>query len=320
MGTVWLGSLPQVLRDAGLAVSTWPGWETRSRSTGGYEDVRGIGVHHDAIGAGTSLEARCRSAWDATWNPNRPVGALWLHTDGRWMVGAAGATNTQGRGHALKMSRGWVPENRGNLYFLSIEASNNGVGEPWPTVQQDSYVRGCAALCEWLGLHSSDVLAHFETAPGRKIDPTGPSRFAQGRTMWHMPGFRSEVANIREQDDEMRAINPQRIMDTRERPYSAMTPGQGRHEFGIDPATSVPSTAKAVAVTFTITGSTGSGFVSTAGPGEPIGGSSILNLNPGLTLANTVFPVKVVDGRFSVQVFGSRDAATHLICDVVGYV
>lgn len=197
MGAVWLASLPKVLADAGLKVQTWPGWEFRSRSTGGYDKVLGIGVHHDAIKTGTSLASRCRAAWDSEWNSTRPVGALWVHTDGTWMVGAAGATNTQGSGGPYEFSKGTVPKDAGNRYMLSIEASNNGIGEVWPEVQQDAYVRGCAAFCRWLDLDPvRDVIAHFEWTPGRKVDPAGASRYATGRLMWNMPKFRQDVASF----------------------------------------------------------------------------------------------------------------------------
>lgn len=192
MGAVWLASLPDVLRAAGLQVETWPGWETRSRSSGGYDAVWGIGIHHDAIRTGVSLETRCRIAWDSTANPNRPIGAIWLHTDGRVMVGAAGATNTQGNGGPQQTSKGVIPLNQGNRFMLSIEASNNGIGEPWPKVQQDAYVVMCAALTEWLDLDPGDVFGHFEWT-SRKIDPAGPSRFAPAGGTWNMDDFRGEV-------------------------------------------------------------------------------------------------------------------------------
>lgn len=193
MGAVWLGSLPDVLRAAGLQVEVWPNWETRSRSTGGYNAVWAIGVHHDAISTGTPLEQRCRAAWDSATNPNKPVGAVWLHTDGRIMVGAAGATNTQGRGGPYRTSKGTIPLDQGNLYMLSIEASNNGVGETWPLAQQIAYVKMCAALCKWLGLDPrTDVVAHFEYT-SRKIDPAGPSMYAAGANKWDMTKFRSDV-------------------------------------------------------------------------------------------------------------------------------
>lgn len=193
MGSIWLGSLPDVLREAGLDVSTWPGWETRSRSSGGYEKLLGVGVHHDAIKTGTPLDTRCRAAWDSTGNPDRPVGAIWLHTDGRVVVGAAGATNTQGKGGPYPTSRGVIPLNDGNRYMLSIEASNNGVGEVWPPEQQAAYVTMCAALCTAYGLDPAlDVIAHFEWTT-RKIDPAGNSLYATGGNEWDMGRFRRDV-------------------------------------------------------------------------------------------------------------------------------
>ncbi len=207
MGAVWLGSMPQVLRDAGLNVRTWPGWETRSRSSGGYDEVLAIGLHHDAIRAGTSTDARCLASWENA--QYRPVGAIVLGRDGEVVVGAAGATNTQGKGGPYPCSKGTIPLDSGNRYMLSIEAANDGVGEPWPQAQIDAYVKLCAALCDWLGLDPArDCLAHFEwTDPGesilsgskRKIDPAGPSKYAVPnavyQNMWDMPLFRSDVVS-----------------------------------------------------------------------------------------------------------------------------
>ena len=34
---------------------------------------------------------------------------------------------------------------------------------------------------------------HLEWAPGRKIDPAGPSRWAAGAASWNMAGFRTDV-------------------------------------------------------------------------------------------------------------------------------
>lgn len=190
MGGRWLHELPDVIADAGLDTSVWPGWETRSRSSGGYDAVWAIGVHHDASPAGTSLEARCAYAWDNS--ADRPIGALWLHSDGRVVVGAAGATNTQGKGGPYGTSSGVIPLDEGNRYILSIEASNDGTGEVWPTVQQNAYVTLCAALVDWFALDPADVVAHFEWTT-RKIDPAGPSRYSPGTGSWDMDAFRWDV-------------------------------------------------------------------------------------------------------------------------------
>lgn len=192
MGAIWLTNAADVLRSAGLTVVEHDGWETRSRSSGGYDAIMGIGVHHDAVPTGVPLENRV--AYEMHNASTNPIGAFHLHSDGVWHVLAAGATNTQGQGGPYTTSKGTIPTDAGNRYLVSIEASNNGVGEPWPTVLQDSYVRGCRALCDWLDLDPlRDIIAHFEWT-SRKIDPAGPSRYATGSDMWDMALFRSDVA------------------------------------------------------------------------------------------------------------------------------
>lgn len=193
MGAVWLANLPAVLRKAGLVVEEFDGWETRSRSTGGYTDVWAIGTHHDGITEGVPEINRSRSGWTNPTNPNRPVGAVRLNKNGTVVVGCAGATNTQGRGGPFQTSKGLIPLDQGNLYAFSIEPSNNGVGEVWPAVQQDAYVTLCAAVMLWLKLKPGDIMAHFEWAPGRKFDPAGPSRYATGSRLWDMDKFRGDV-------------------------------------------------------------------------------------------------------------------------------
>ena len=190
MGTIWLTDLPDVLRAAGLTVTVWPGWEGRSNKRGGYDGIYGIAVHHTA--GNSDAPNDCRYMWDNA--ALRPIGAIHLARDGSVTVGAAGQTNCQGLGGPLKTSRGTIPKDRGNSHAIAIEAANNGVGEPWPTAQQDAYVAMCAALCNAYGLQPDDVFAHFEWAPTRKIDPWGPSRYA-GRSKWDMDAFRADVAD-----------------------------------------------------------------------------------------------------------------------------
>ena len=186
---MWLHALPDVLSDAGIAFDFYDGWETRSRSTGGYEQVRAIGTHHTA--------SRTAPANDMGWmwqnSPDRPIGAVLLDRSGLVTIGAAGATNTQGKGGPVDTSKGQIPLDKGNLYMFSIEAANDGVGEPWPGVQQDVYVALCSALLPYLGLTVGDVFAHFEWAPGRKYDQAGNSRYALGSDLWDMDRFRGDV-------------------------------------------------------------------------------------------------------------------------------
>src|SRR5690606_30800026 len=88
-------------------------------------------------------------------------------------------------------------------YLFSIEAGNNGTGEPWPKVQTDAYVLLCVAVLDCINsetpgakLGPGDIFAHFEWAPGRKIDPLGPSPWASGADMWNMDAFRGDVFKL----------------------------------------------------------------------------------------------------------------------------
>jgi N-acetylmuramoyl-L-alanine amidase len=195
MGSIWLPHLPEIVADAGLPWRTWQGWETRSRSTGGYDDILAIGVHHSASSA--SPDNDCSYIWNNA--SDRPIGAVLLDRTGMVTIGAAGATNTQGKGGPLSCSRGIIPLDSGNKYMFSIEAANNGVGEQWPTVQQENYVILCAALCDAFALDpGQDVIAHFEWTD-RKIDPAGNSRYANGSAEWDMRQFRTDVIDVRPQ-------------------------------------------------------------------------------------------------------------------------
>jgi len=178
MGSVWLTSLPDWLDAAGLDVDVYDNnWTTRSRSSGGYEDVRGIGIHHDASSTGSSEMSGCDWGWKNS--SDRPIGCIRLWRNGHIIVGAAGATNTMGKGGPLKTSKGTIPLDQGNIYMLAIEAANNGVGEQWSTPMIDAYLGMVHTLCERLGLKHSDVFGHAgycqPSCPGRKIDPAGPT-------------------------------------------------------------------------------------------------------------------------------------------------
>jgi len=186
MGTIWLLSLPDVLRGAGLRVVEHPGWETRARSSGGYDAVLAVQVHHTA--SKTSPENDQAYIWHNA--DSEPIGACYLGRDGVWTVGCAGATNTSGSGGPL----GAIPLDAANRYVISVEAANDGVGEPWPWVQTDSYLTGVTALCAAYGLSTRhpDVHSHKEWT-SRKIDPAGPSPWAQGSASWNMDAFRADL-------------------------------------------------------------------------------------------------------------------------------
>lgn len=235
MGNLWIPDAADWLRDAGLDVVEYPGWLTRSRSSGGFDDILAIGAHHSASAVGRTDQR----AADAHWRDHafRPVGNFTLGRSAAWWVGAAGASNTQGLGGPFVGSRGTIPANRGNAHTIAIEAENNGVGEPWSSDMQDAYVLGIAALIRGLAEQGAydagrrrhvpivldplvDVLAHFEWT-SRKIDPAGPARWANTTDRyrrWLMPAFRDDVstalAALNQKDTDMNLLpTPPRVFD-----------------------------------------------------------------------------------------------------------
>jgi len=187
MADGYLTDLAAVLRAAGLYVTELDGWTTRARGSGGYDPgaLTHLMVHHTASPPGAS---GADDAWYcATGDEDAPLCNVYLDRDGGWWVLAAGATNCNGKGGPMD----GVDADCMNLHALAVEA-NGGYGESWPTVQTESYVAGAAALCDAYGL--AHVRAHFEWAPTRKIDPAGPSPWADGADSWDMDGFRAAVA------------------------------------------------------------------------------------------------------------------------------
>jgi N-acetylmuramoyl-L-alanine amidase len=201
-GQIWLLDLPDACASGGLDVSTFDGWETRSRSSGGYDALLGVGYHHDA--SSSSSDDGSSDAYGWLYADDKPIGCMRLHRDGRLVVGAAGATNTMGKGGPLTVSGGTIPQDRGNQTMIAIEAANNGVGEPWPAVQLEAYVALVAALCDWYSLDAADCFSHWEycnpTCPNRKIDPAGPTPSmpaiggTSGAKTWSTAAFRDAVA------------------------------------------------------------------------------------------------------------------------------
>lgn len=201
-----LVGIPDYFEKWGVTFTLHPGWETRSRSSGDFTDgkPKGVVVHHTA--SNTTLSNDINWMWHTS--PSRPIGNFLLARTGLWVVGAAGASNTNGKGGPWLTSSGVIGQDTGNSQLAAVEAQNDGVGEAWPIVMQDSYVQGVAAICDYLQTElgvpmfraGKDVMAHFEwgnvTIPNRKNDPAGPSRYAgPGPTRWDMDKFRGDVFN-----------------------------------------------------------------------------------------------------------------------------
>lgn len=169
MGSVYLTELGNWCREAGLLTHEDAGWQHRARSSGGYEPGRPICImwHHTASQTTPVNDVNyiCRGSGDA------PLANLLLARNGEVWVCAGGATNTNGKGGPISVSRGTVPKDSMNTYGLGIEAANNGVGEPWPQAQIDAYFALNNVLADRLGLAVSDLCEHAIYAPDRKIDP-----------------------------------------------------------------------------------------------------------------------------------------------------
>lgn len=162
----WLADVP---RAAGLKVAEQPGWKTRGHGPMG--EVKGIICHHTASnrngGNAPSLGTVTNGRKAAPGAPalTGPLSAYVLGRDGTVYVIGAGISHHAGSGEYRGVTSG-------NTSMIGIEAENNGIGEPWPAVQIDAYVRLCAAILDHEKLPTIMCCAHREWTT-RKIDPKG---------------------------------------------------------------------------------------------------------------------------------------------------
>ena len=296
--SLFLSDMADVLRAAGLRVMETPGWATRAYPKfGGYQAMpTHVMVHHTA--------SNTTPANDLNYiltSPLSPIGNIYLDRSGVvWLV-AAGVACTNGKGSSAPWNGG-VPDNAMNHYSIAIEAANDGVGQPWPKLQTDAYVLLCSTLCTAYGIPTDHVRAHFEWAPGRKIDPAGPSPWAVGKASWDMTKFRADVQATIDQEDNMQVIDPpRRAYDSRpSSPLLANTPR------------SVPLgvTGKAAMVNITVVGPQGNGNLVAWGDG-PKPATASVNFQTGVTEGNAAI-VPLVNGRINVQ----ATVSTHVVVDV----
>lgn len=187
MGARFLTELAEVCRGAGLEVVEVDGWPSRARGSGGYDGGKPdhVMAHHTA--SGPSSDGWPDVNYLATGHPDAPVSNLYLDRQGVVYVIAAGASNTNGTGDCAHL-----PADTMNSSAIGIEAGNDGVGEPWPAEQTTAYVVLVDALCAAYGIAVDHVHGHAEWAPARKIDPAGPSPWADAGT-WPMDAFRADL-------------------------------------------------------------------------------------------------------------------------------
>ncbi len=187
--------LPEVLAKAGCTVVTMSGWETRGRTVAGFY---GVIWHATATGPRASDQNVANLLRDGRSDLPGPLCQLGLDRHGRFWLIASGKGNHNGRG------------TYGNN-AIGIEAFNDGIGEPWPTVQVDAYVRGTAAILDHLNLPTSRVLAHRESDPTRKTDPRGID----------MDRARRRIDAHRQQEDDMTEDDRRLLRETHLRATAA---------------------------------------------------------------------------------------------------
>jgi hypothetical protein len=127
-------------------------------------------LHHDASPAGETSNGA-----DVIINGRPglegPLSQLWLDYDGRWHVIAAGRASHAGEGGPW----GVIAHDQGNRDAIGIETDHT-TDEEWSDLQRSEALRGVHALCQRLGITTSEeidraVTAHKEYAPDRKVDP-----------------------------------------------------------------------------------------------------------------------------------------------------
>lgn len=170
--------LADCLRAAGLKVSEVDGWKTRGHATMG--EVKMVILHHTAGSLGGNMPS-LGTVVKGRPDLSGPLCNIALGRDGTCYCVSAGLAWHAGRG-------AWQGITAGNSQGIGVEAENTGLGEPWPDVQIDAYVRLCAAVLKHVGSGPIMAVAHREWAlpKGRKIDPTGID----------MDAFRLKVAGV----------------------------------------------------------------------------------------------------------------------------
>ena len=169
MGGRYLTDLAAVLRAAGLAVVELDGWQTRARSSGGYDGAPwAVFWHHTASAGDGAADAHYCTYTRA----DRPVCNVVVGRDAQVYVCAAGATNTNGKGgpHLLPDGR-TIPQDGANSRVFGMELSNGGTGMGYPAGQVDAAFTVSVAVCAAYGIRADNVVTHQVWAPSRKIDP-----------------------------------------------------------------------------------------------------------------------------------------------------
>lgn len=169
MGSRYLVDLADVARRAGLTVVELDGWQSRARSSGGYDGAPwAVFWHHTASGGDGASDAH----YCTFGSPDAPVCNVVVGRDAVVYVCAAGATNTNGKGGPFTLPDGrTIPLDGANSRVIGVELSNNGVGQTFPAPMMDAALALSVACAQAYGFDPANVCTHQHWAPSRKIDP-----------------------------------------------------------------------------------------------------------------------------------------------------
>lgn len=202
-----LHNLADVLRAVGVSVVEVEGWKDRGRGGDGGQYLANrpdhIMLHHTAGSAGASAASEVNYMVNVA--EYAPIANIYISRDegkgSQAYVMAAGPTNTNGSGSA-PWSRGRVADSDMNRHAIGIEIGNSGVGEPYSVSQQNCVVAVVTALMDAYGIELGSVRSHAEWSPSRKIDPAGPSAWAEWGGTWNMDAFRADILHSYAGTDE----------------------------------------------------------------------------------------------------------------------
>ena len=199
MGARYLTDLAGRLRAAGCTVVELDGWQTRARSSGGYDGAGPWAVfwHHTASSGDGAADAHYCTFGSA----DAPVCNVVVGRDGVVYVCAAGATNTNGKGgpHLLPGGR-TIPLDGANSRVFGMELSSDGVGMTYPAAQMTAAFAVSLTVAGY-GIRPDDVVTHQVWAPTRKIDPATATAVQGGWSprsvtssgTWSLPDLRAEL-------------------------------------------------------------------------------------------------------------------------------
>jgi hypothetical protein len=229
-------------------------------------------------------------------------------------------------------SKGEIPKDAGNRYFISIEAANSGTGEVWPKAQLETYERLMVGLCEHYGLDPTrDIWTHRSWAPTRKNDPAGPTParptwggpWSPPLVSWPDSAIRESVADASGGPD-MAALSPSvRILETRPNQPAAAGPAASRktplnagETITLSAPDSVPASAKSLMISVAVVGVPREpGFLTAWGWGSrPL--TSFMNPHRPLEVAWGTTIVPLASDR-TFRLYTHRGG--HTVVDVSGY-